>query len=362
MAKKLAFDPLLFSSIIVLLTLGLAMVFSAGTAVAQAQGLTANAFLVKQVAWALLGLALGGALMLVDYRRLRRGWLVYGSLLGVVALLVVVLFSPALNETHRWIFLGPLSIQPSELAKLALILFLAYQIQRHEERFAQDLPTLLPTAVVLALLAGLVLLQPDLGTACMLVLIAATVLFLAGLPWRWVLLGGASGVVAVGLAILAADYRRERLLAFLAPEKDPLGSGYQALQSLIAVGSGGFTGLGVGQSLQKLHFLPYPHSDFIYAIIGEELGLVGALAVVVLFGLLLWRGMRAGYRAPDLFGRYLAYGLTLGLVLQALINVSVTLSLLPTKGIPLPFISYGGSSLVVTLASCGILLNVSQHG
>lgn len=362
MAKKLAFDPYLFAAVVVLLTLGIAMVFSAGTAVARAQGMAPNAFLVKQLTWAVLGLIVGAVLMLVDYRRLRRPLLVYGLLLAVVALLLVVLFSPSLNETHRWIFLGPLSIQPSEAAKLVLVLFLAYQIQRHEERFGRDMATLLPSGVVVALLAGLVVLEPDLGTACMLVLIAAVMLFLAGLAWRWVLLGGAVSAVALVFGILAADYRRERLLAFLAPEKDPLGSGFQALQSLIAVGSGGLVGRGAGRSLQKLHFLPYPHSDFIYSIIGEELGLIGALAVVLLFAVLLWRGMRAGLHAPDLFGRYLAFGLTLGIVLQALINVSVTLSLLPTKGIPLPFISYGGSSLVVTLASCGILLNVSQHG
>jgi cell division protein FtsW len=157
-------------------------------------------------------------------------------------------------------------------------------------------------------------------------------------------------------------YRRERLFAFIDPEKDPLGSGFQALQSLIAVGSGGLFGLGAGKSVQKLYFLPHPESDFIFSIVAEELGMLGALAVVAAFGVLAWRGFRAGLKAPDLFGRYLGWGLTGVLVLQALINVSVTVALLPTKGIPLPFISYGGSSLVVTLCACGVLLNVSQHG
>jgi len=161
---------------------------------------------------------------------------------------------------------------------------------------------------------------------------------------------------------MAVPYRRARLFAFLEPERDPLGSGFQALQSLIAVGSGGLLGLGPGDSVQKLYFLPYPHSDFIFAIVAEELGMIGALLVVGLFGLLLWRGVRAGLRAPDPFGRYLAWGLTTVVVLQALINISVAVALLPTKGIPLPFLSYGGSSLVVSMTACGVLLNVSQHG
>jgi cell division protein FtsW len=214
----------------------------------------------------------------------------------------------------------------------------------------------------MALMSGLVLLQPDMGTAALLVSAAMLLLFLAGLAWRWVLLGIAAALPLVAWVVFSADYRRERLLAFLDPEKDPLGSGFQALQSLIAVGSGGLLGLGPGQSMQKLYFLPYPHSDFIYAIVGEELGLLGALGVVALFMVLLWRGARAGLRAPDPLGRYLAWGFTGILVLQALINVSVALALLPTKGIPLPFISYGGSSLVVSMTACGVLLNVSQHG
>ncbi len=187
-------------------------------------------------------------------------------------------------------------------------------------------------------------------------------LFLAGLSWRFI-----AGSLALVPPLIAAlvwmePYRRERLFAFLDPEKDPLGSGFQALQSLIAVGSGGVFGLGTGESVQRLYFLPHPESDFIFSIVAEELGMLGALAVVAAFAVLAWRGIRAGLRAPDVFGRYLGWGLTGILVIQALLNISVTLALLPTKGIPLPFISYGGSSLVVTLCACGVLLNVSQHG
>jgi cell division protein FtsW len=276
-------------------------------------------------------------------------------------LLVGVLFAPKLNNTRRWFFIGGISVQPSELAKLALVPFLAYQLEKKEgEVNSREL--LVPCGVLMAMMAGLVLLQPDMGTAALLVGTGVLVLFLAGLAWRWLTIGAVVALPVVAWLIFAADYRRERLLAFLAPERDPLGSGFQALQSLIAVGSGGVLGLGPGQSMQKLYFLPYPHSDFIYAIVAEELGMIGALGLVGLFALVLWRGARAGLRAPDPLGRYLAWGFTGVLVLQALINISVTIALLPTKGIPLPFISYGGSSLVVSMTACGVLLNVSQHG
>ena len=253
-------------------------------------------------------------------------------------------------------------MQPSELAKLALILFLAYQIEKKHERGQL-------AAAARAVRRGGRARSP--GWSCSsrtwaprrcCVAAALLVLFLAGLTWRWVLVGLAAAVPLGWFLIFSADYRRDRLLAFLDPEKDPLGGGFQALQSLIAVGSGGVFGLGPGASVQKLYFLPYPHSDFIFAILAEELGMIGALGLLALFGVLLWRGVRAGLRAPDPLGRYLAWGFTGILLLQALINVSVALALLPTKGIPLPFISYGGSSLVVSLAACGVLLNVSQHG
>lgn len=361
MAKKRAVDKWLFTTVVLLLGLGLVMVYSASSAVAREKGVAVNPFLAKQAAAAVLGLVLMLALMHFDYRRLRRPAVVYG-LLGVALLaLVAVLFQPEMNGTRRWFFVAGVSLQPSEAAKLALVVFLAYLIDKKPDRI--DQPDLLaPCAIVTGLTAGLVLLEPDLGTTVLLLGVAFTMLFLAGLGWRWVLGCAALVPPVLWALVLAAPYRRERLLAFLDPEADPLGSGYQPLQSLIAVGSGGVFGRGLGESVQKLHFLPHPHSDFIYAIVAEELGMIGALAVVALFGFLLWRGVRAGLRAPDAFGRFLAWGLTASLVLQALINVSVAVALLPTKGIPLPFVSYGGSSLVASLAACGVLLNLSEHG
>jgi cell division protein FtsW len=299
--------------------------------------------------------------MHVDYRLLRRPAVVYGGLGTVLVLLVAVLFAPELNATRRWLFIGGMSIQPSELAKLALVPFLAYQLER-KEADVNRLELLVPAAGVTGLLAALVVLEPDLGTALLLATTAFAMLFLAGLSWRYVAAVAAVAAPAVWLLVVLVPYRRARLLAFLDPEKDPLGSGFQALQSLIAVGSGGVAGLGPGNSMQKLFFLPHPHSDFVFAILAEETGMIGALVLVALFGVLFWRGARAGLRAPDALGRYLGWGLTCMLVVQALLNVSVAIALLPTKGIPLPFVSYGGSSLVVTLAACGLLLNVSQHG
>jgi cell division protein FtsW len=359
MAKKLAFDKVLFTTIMLLVGAGLVMVYSASAAIAR--GSWVNPFLVKQAIWAAIGLTSMAFVMHVDYRRLQQPAVVY-SLLGVILVLLVgVLFSPELNGTRRWFFFAGLSLQPSELAKIALIPFLAYQIDRKIDR-VNHFDLLLPFALFTALTAGLVLLEPDMGTAVLLVTTSFLMVFLAGLSWRYVLGVGAAALPMLWFLVISVSYRRARLFAFLDPEHDPLGTGFQALQSLIAVGSGGVLGLGPGRSIQKLYFLPHPESDFIYAIIAEEMGMIGALAIVALFGVLAWRGILAGLRAPDAFGRYLAWGFTGILVIQALLNVSVAIALLPTKGIPLPFISYGGSSLVVTLCICGILLNLSQHG
>ncbi len=361
MARKLVYDKVLFATVMVLVGLGLVMVYSASAAVARSRGAAINPFLVRQAAAAALGFLVMAVVMHIDYRKLRDRRVVYALVTVALLLLVLVLFSPQLNSTRRWFFVGGISVQPSELSKLALVPFLAFFIDRRKDA-VNTRDVLLPAATVTGLLAGLILLQPDLGTAVLLVLTAGMVLFLAGLSWRFVAAGAAIALPVLYLLVISVPYRRARLFAFLEPERDPLGSGFQAMQSLIAVGSGGLFGLGPGNSVQKLYFLPHPESDFVYAILAEELGLIGALAVVALFGIVLWRGLRAGWRSPDPFGRYLAWGFSSMLVMQALINISVAIALLPTKGIPLPFLSYGGSSLVVTMAICGVLLNVSQHG
>jgi cell division protein FtsW len=365
MAKKLASDKVLFTVVVLLVGFGLVMVYSASAAVARdqvgADSPVANPFLVKQSVAAALGLIGMLVAMHVDYRRLKEPAVIYALVAALGLLLVFVLFQPTLNGTRRWFFIGPLSVQPSELAKLVLIPYVAYQIERKLGDVNRP-EFLLPTAVVAALVTGLILMQPDFGTAVLLVATVGMMVFLAGLAWRYLALGFAVSTPVLAVVLWLASYRRQRLFTFLDPDADPLGAGYQVLQSLIAVGAGGVFGVGLGNSGQKLFYLPHPHSDFIYAIVAEELGMVGALAVVALFLVLLWRGVRAALHAPDLFGRYLGFGLTAMLVAQALINVSVAVALLPTKGIPLPFLSYGGSSLVVSMTAAGVLLNLSEHG
>ncbi len=361
MAKKLAFDKVLFTAIVALTGFGLVMIYSASAALAFDSESAVNPFLVKQSLAAGIGLMLMAAAMHFDYQWLRRPAVIYALMGVILALLVAVLFSPPLNSARRWFFIGGLSLQPSEIAKLVLIPFLAYQIDRKWDRI-NHLHCLVPCAAAAGTLGTLILLEPDLGTAVLLLTTTAVMLFLANLAWRYVTTAFVLSIPALYLLVAMAPYRARRLGTFLRPDEDPLGDSFQISQSLIAVGSGGFQGLGLGQSLQKLYFLPHPHSDFVFSIVCEELGLLGAVFLLGLLGIFLWRGVRAGLRAPDRFGTFLAWGFTALVGIQALTHMSVGLALLPTKGIPLPFVSYGGSSLVSTLTACGLILNVSQHG
>ena len=361
MAKKLAFDKVLFTAVLALTVFGLVMVYSSSAALARGSGHLVNPFLVKQIIAAVVGFGAMVTIMHLDYQLLRRRPLVYALVALMLLALVAVLFMAPVGNARRWFIIGGVSFQASELAKLVLVLYLAYQISRKQERVNQ-LNCLVPCAVMVALVAALVMLQPDMGTTLMLVAVPGLMLFVAGLSWRYVAAGAAAALPLFYLLAVSSPYRARRLTAFLDPESDPLGVSFQIQQSLVAVGSGGTLGRGLGESLQKLYFLPQPHSDFVYSIVCEELGILGGAGVLVLFGIVLWRGVRAGRRAPDRFGAYLAWGFTALLVLHALTHVSVSLALLPTTGITLPFVSYGGSSLVASLAACGVMLNVSQHG
>jgi cell division protein FtsW len=299
--------------------------------------------------------------MQFDYTRLRDPRIVYGLLLLTTLMLIVVFAFSPINGARRWIKFSGLSIQPSEISKLALAMFLAYFLERHAGEERDFWRTFVPCGFVTAMLAGLIVIEPDFGTSMMLAVMFVVVIYTAGA--RVLHLGIAAApalVLAVGLLVFV-PWRLTRLVTFLDPWADPQKSGFQVVQSLIAVGSGGPNGLGFAQGKQKMLFLPFAHSDFIFAVIGEELGLLGTLAVLLVFALFLWRGLRASLLAPDRFGKLLAIGIVSGIVAQALFNMSVVLSLVPTKGIPLPFISYGGSSLVPTLAAVGVLLNISQH-
>src|SRR5262245_8314101 len=337
------------------------MVFSSSAIVAKEKFGDPNYFSFKQLIFAALGLAVMFVVMKVDYHSYRHPAVVFSALGIVVGLLVVVFFLAAAANTHRWIQMVGFSVQPSELAKLALIFFLAYFLERRKGKVNEITFTLVPIAIIVGILAGLIILEPDLGTATALLVISGVLLFVAGLDLRWI---AASIIVAVPtfyLLIFRVNYRRERILAFLDPWADPLGRNFQVIQSLLSVASGGFAGLGYMEGKQKLFYLPEAHTDFIFAVVGEEMGMIGTCAVLILFSVFLWRGLRTSTRAPDLFGFYLALGITLMISVQAFINMSVVLGLLHTKGIPLPCLSYGGSSFVVMLAAVGILLNVSQQ-
>jgi cell division protein FtsW len=361
-------DRWLFGVTVVLCLLGAVMIFSASAVTAEKEYAHSYYFLVRQAAWLVLGLLGMFALMRTDYRRLREPAVVYTTVCVVLLLLVGTFFLDKSHATHRWIRYGPVGIQPSELAKLAVILYLAWFLDQKRRSKAglefskQDfLQTILPAAGPVLIYVCLILLQPDLGTAVDIVLVATAILFAAGMSWKWIAAGFAASLPALYFLIFHVSYRQARMTAFLDPDSDPQGAGFQLMQSLIAVGSGGFTGVGLMESKQKLFYLPEAHTDFIYAVISEELGYIGAIAVIALFAVYGWRGLRAAFAAPDGFGRLLALGITALVLSQALINFAVVLGMLPTKGIPLPFVSYGGSSLLVMLLATGVLLNISQQ-
>jgi cell division protein FtsW len=360
-ARKLKSDKVLFIATLLLVCASIVMVYSASAVVALEKYQQPYHFLIRQGLWTVLGLAVLGLAMRIDYRTYRNETFIW-SVLGFVGLLLVaVLFSAPVNGTRRWFGLGGLGIQPSELAKIACVLFTALMLERRMHRIDEVSYSLLPIGIVVGALSGLILLQPDFGTAMSLVLIMGVMVFAAGLHYRYFVGSLLAVLPVIYIVLVSAPYRRRRLMAFWDPWADPLGDGFQIIQSLIAVGTGGVFGRGIMAGVQKLFYLPEPHTDFIYAVIAEEVGLLGATAVLVCFGVIAWRGLRIALRAEDTFGAFVAIGLTTMITVQALVNMSVVLGMLPTKGIPLPLVSAGGSSLLISLLGMGILLNISQH-
>ncbi|MBV9216350.1 MAG: putative lipid II flippase FtsW [Acidobacteria bacterium] len=355
-------DWLMFGIAAALALFGAMMVYSASAMFSLKETDSASQFtyFYKQMGFTMLGLAMMYAVSRVDYHILQKQWIVYGIVAVACVLLIAVFAFPEINGARRWIRFGGFSFQPSELAKIALPIFLAYYLTKKEESVGDLMKTVLPCIAGAGLLAGLVFLEKDLGTTIVLCAIFSAVYFSAGA--RLVHIGTvAAAMVVIGAgAIFFAPWRVARLMAFLDPYKYADDEGYQVVQSLYAIGSGGVLGKGFAQGHQKLFYLPYPYSDFIFSVVGEELGLVGTLVVVLAFGFLLWRGARAAIMAPDRFGNLLGIGVITGIIVQALFNISVVTSILPAKGIPLPFISYGGSSVVVTLMGVGVLLSISR--
>jgi cell division protein FtsW len=351
---------MLFGTVVALTLFGALMVFSASAVMASVRFGSSGYFLVRQLAWAGAGFIALVVMMYLDYRRLASPVVVFPALALQLMLLVVVLFADRSHNTRRWLHLGPASLQPSELSKIVLVLFLAYFLAQRSGEVNDVEHTLLPIGLVAGVSMALVMAEPDFGTALAIAMIVVAMLFTAGLRLRYFASVALGAAPVVYWLVFHSTYRRNRVLAFLNPYADPLGKGFQIIQSFIAVGTGGITGVGLMEGKQKLFYLPEPQTDFIFAVVGEELGFIGAIALLGAFGIILWRGLRASAGCSCEFGRLLAVGLTVMVVGQALVNMSVVLGLLPTKGIPLPLISYGGSSLFVTLAAVGMLLNISQ--
>ncbi len=361
MAKRIGGDKWLFFTTLLLVVVGLAMVFSASAVVAEARYHSPYTFVGKQAAWALAGLVLMLGLSRVDYSLYKSPRFLYSALSVTIFLLVLVFLMPGSHNTHRWIRFGDFfTFQPSEISKPVLVLFLAWFLHTRLDRI-NDWKHTLPRAILLPLLLiALVDRQPDLGTALVLAGVTAMMLVLAGIEWRFLLFGLLAAAPVLAYQLFKVGFRRERMLVFLHPDSDPQGYGFHIYQSLIAVGTGGLTGRGYMEGMQKLFFLPEAPTDFIFANIAEELGFIGSMAILLLFVVFGLRGLRIAFRSQDPFGRLLAFGITMTIVLQAFFNISVVLSLLPTKGIPLPLISSGGTSIFFTLASIGVLLNISR--
>ena len=361
MAKRVSVDRWLFGVTVFLVLIGLVMVFSASAVVAKDRFGSAYYFMAKQTFWAFAGIGAMLLLMNVDYKKYRHPAFVYSSVAITTLLLILVLFLDRSHNTHRWIKLGVLSFQPSELAKPALIFYVAYFLESRLRDIDDWRRTLFPAIIPSVLFALLIVKEPDLGTAMACCAITAAVLWVAGMHPKYLGYAAAASVVPLYWLIFRTPWRYQRILAFMDPYSDPQGRGFHMIQSLIAVGTGGFAGKGLMEGKQKLFYLPEPQTDFIYAVIAEEWGLIGSVIIVALFAFFCYRGLRCALHTKDNFARLLAVGITAMVGVQAFFNISVVLGLLPTKGIPLPFISYGGSSLFITLASVGVLLNITKQ-
>lgn len=358
--RKSGFDMTLFMATLILISFGLVMVFSSSAILASEKYQNTFHFFIQQVIGGCVGIVLIISIMTTEKPFYRNTTFIYGLLLLSLGLLALCLAMPAVSKTNRWIHFFGLSFQPSELTKISLILFLAYYLHKKKERLNEIRFLFLPSAM-LGLIIILIIREPDYGTALFIFFVSIVMMFVAGVPIKYFMGLGIVPLALFGYFLFQADYRLSRVIAFLYPGSDPLGAGFQANQSKLAVGSGGILGVSIGESTQKLFFLPCAHTDYIYAIVGEELGFLGALGVLLLFAVILWRGLVISRRAPDVFSRILATGITLTICSQALLNISIVLGLGPATGLPLPLMSFGRSSLICTLFSIGILLHISQR-
>jgi cell division protein FtsW len=361
MAKRVGVDKWLYGVTVLLVFIGLLMVFSASAVMAEDRYSSPYFFVIRQVSWAVLGLITMTILMRIDYRKFNRPIVVFPAVGVTTLLLLGVFLLHDSHNTHRWIRFGGSSFQPSEIAKPVLVLFLAWFLQDKLHSIRDWRKTLMPAALPTLVFILLIVKEPDLGTALVCAAVAAMMFYLAGAEVKYFGYALLAAAPVLYILLFRVPWRRARMLAFLNPEADPQGSGFHTIQSLIAVGTGGIRGLGFMEGRQKLFYLPQPHTDFIFANIAEELGLIGALVIIALFVALGFRGLRAASLSKDVFARFLAFGITATILIQAFFNISVVLALVPTKGITLPFVSYGGTSLFITLASVGVLLSLTRE-
>ncbi len=361
MAKRVGVDKWLFCTTLLLVVIGLAMVFSASAVMAKERFGSPYTFVLRQAVWAAVGLAFMLLFMRVDYRKYNRPNVVFPVVATTVILLLAAFGMRDSHNTYRWIRFSIFSFQPSEIAKPALVLFLAWFLQNRTQSMEDWRGTVLPAALPSLIFIALIVKEPDLGTALVCAGVTALMLYLAGLQVKYLGYAALASAPVLYMLLFRVKWRRDRLLAFVNPESDPLGKGFHIIQSLIAVGTGGLHGLGYMEGRQKLFYLPEPHTDYIFANVAEELGLIGALLVVALFVALGVRGMRAALLSKDPFARFLAFGITATILIQAFFNISVVLALVPTKGITLPFVSYGGTSLFIMLVCIGVLLNITRE-
>ncbi len=358
--KRFGFDKPLFFTTLILVVFGLIMIFSSSAILASEKYDRPFHFFLQQLTGAFIGMCLILMIITTSNPFYENAFFIYGLLFLSLVLLIGCLIMPPVANTNRWIHFFGLRFQPSELAKISLILFLSSYIKKTKEKLS-EVKTLVFPVGVLALFISLVIKEPDYGTALVIFVISAIMLFIGGLRLQYFLFLSVISIALFVAYLFQAKYRIDRVIAFLSPANDPLGAGFQASQSKLAIGSGGLLGVSIGESSQKMFFLPCAHTDYIFAIIGEELGLIGTMGVLFLLGVLFWRGLVIAKKAPNLFCRILATGLTMAICSQAFLNISIVLGLGPATGLPLPLFSYGRSSLMCTLFGIGMLLHISQR-
>lgn len=359
--KNKNIDLILLISVIAISIFGIIMIYSSSNIWAEYKFNDAFKYLKMQGLFLIVGIVLMIIISKIPYKY----YLDKANIILVICfVLLILVLIPGIgkirNGSRSWFGVGGLGIQPSEFMKLALIIFISKYLHKNERNNISIKKDILPILFITLLTFGLIMLQPDFGTGVIIVMSIIGILFISGLKMRFFIIAGLFGAVGAVVLILIAPYRFERILSFINPWVDPLGTGFQAIQSLFAIGPGGLLGLGLGNSIQKHFYLPEPQTDFIFAIISEELGFLGVLIVSALFLTIIYRGMRISLNAKDLFSKYLSFGITFSLAFQALLNLMVVVSLIPITGVTLPFLSYGGSSLLITLCSMGILLNISR--